>query len=203
MEDLLLPRPNGTIKRVLWSHNRNATAVKLNEDWRGRMLIPYGNRIGGAQYSFNGSTYHLPVRFGRALKAADVRSYEGVPLAGQRRCRAQQFHPVRACPVGTSSIPLVCSNSAAPHPYRSGLLWNRTMKVTATSATDSAASVTLQYTFGTDPGYPFLLSVEITYTLSISGFSFVVTASNLDPDGWPLPFYNGSCCQLPHVDAFS
>ena len=48
-------------RSVLWTHQRNATAVALNIDWRGRMLIPYGNRIGGAEYKFNHTTYHLPV----------------------------------------------------------------------------------------------------------------------------------------------
>ena len=49
------------MRSVLWTHSRNATSVALNPDWRGRMLIPYGNRIGGAKYSFNNSEHHLPV----------------------------------------------------------------------------------------------------------------------------------------------
>lgn len=69
-----------------------------------------------------------------------------------------------------------------------------------TSASDTAASVTLQYSFdGSDPGYPFALNVQITYTLDVHGFSFAVTATNLNKEGWPLPFYNGgqSCaCSL-------
>ena len=146
VEDLLLPRASGGVKRVIWSHSRNATAVQLNADWRGRMLIPYGNRIGGAQYSFNGTIYHLPVN----------------DVAG-------------------------LNNSIH------GLLWNRSMQVIDTHASDTSASVTLRYDFdGSDKGYPFLLRVDITYTLDAHGFSFAVTATNRDPEGWPLLFYNGS-----------
>jgi hypothetical protein len=66
------------------------------------------------------------------------------------------------------------------------------MEVVKTSASDTAASVTLQYSFdGSDPGYPFALNVQITYTLDVHGFSFAVTATNLNKEGWPLPFYNG------------
>ena len=48
VEALALRSPRrGALRSVLWTHDRNATAVALNADWRGRMLIPYGNRIGG------------------------------------------------------------------------------------------------------------------------------------------------------------
>jgi len=66
------------------------------------------------------------------------------------------------------------------------------MIVVDSSATMTAATATLRYDFdGSDAGYPFQLRVDILYTLDAEGFSFSVTASNLDPDGWPLPFYNG------------
>ena len=69
------------------------------------------------------------------------------------------------------------------------------MRVVASTATNDAATVTLQYIFdGSDPGYPFALCVDIVYTLDASGFSFAVTASNRDPNGWPLPYYNGEFC---------
>ena len=52
VESLSLRSPRQSTPRpVLWTHDRNATAVALNTDWRGRMLIPYGNRIGGAKYT--------------------------------------------------------------------------------------------------------------------------------------------------------
>ena len=68
------------------------------------------------------------------------------------------------------------------------------MQVIATHASDTSALVSLRYDFdGSDKGYPFLLRVDITYTLDTEGFSFVVTATNRNADGWPLPFYNGAC----------
>jgi hypothetical protein len=36
----LRSRRHGAVRSVLWTHDRNATAVALNEDWRGKMLIP-------------------------------------------------------------------------------------------------------------------------------------------------------------------
>lgn len=66
------------------------------------------------------------------------------------------------------------------------------MHVAGSKASDTGASVTLRYDFnGSDTGYPFLLRVDITYSLSTTGFELTVQASNLDPAGWPLPFYNG------------
>ena len=62
VEDLYLVSPvTKKLKQVIWDHSRNATSVRLNGDWRGRMLIPYGNRIGGAKYTFNGTEYKLPI----------------------------------------------------------------------------------------------------------------------------------------------
>ena len=43
VESLSLRSPGqSTPRSVLWTHDKNATAVALNVDWRGRMLIPYG-----------------------------------------------------------------------------------------------------------------------------------------------------------------
>ena len=36
----LRSRRHGAVRSVLWTHDRNATAVALNADWRGKMLIP-------------------------------------------------------------------------------------------------------------------------------------------------------------------
>jgi len=55
------PAQNGTIRNVLWSHDRNATQALANPTWKGRMLLPYANRIGGAKYTFNGTEHHLPI----------------------------------------------------------------------------------------------------------------------------------------------
>eukprot|EP00756_Hemistasia_phaeocysticola_P053428 Hpha_TRINITY_DN2903_c0_g1::TRINITY_DN2903_c0_g1_i1::g.19720::m.19720/K01785/galM, GALM; aldose 1-epimerase len=160
VESLVLRSPSkGATRSVLWTHNRNATAVKLNADWRGRMLVPYGNRIGGAKYTFNGTEYHLPI------------------------------NDVMPC-----DPPLVCVNNSLH-----GLLWNRSMQVITTHAGATNASVTLRYDFpGDDPGYPFRLRTDITYTLSMldpssntSRFTVSVAFSNLDEGGWPLPVYNG------------
>jgi len=140
---------NSSLREVLWSHNRNATQVKTNPTWKGRMLLPYANRIGGAKYSFNGSEFHLPIN----------------DVAG-------------------------LNNSLH------GLLWDKSMAVAAVQADDSHASVTLEYTFNAAgeqraPGYPFALKVAIEYRLSAHRFDVAVHAKNVDPAGWPLPFYNG------------
>ena len=42
-----------------------------------------------------------------------------------------------------------------------------------------------------EPGYPFSLDIRITYTLSRHGLSIDVTATNVNGDGTPLPFYMG------------
>lgn len=52
---------NASLRDVIWDHNRNATEVLANPTWKGRMLLPYANRIGGARYAFNGTEFHLPI----------------------------------------------------------------------------------------------------------------------------------------------
>lgn len=162
VESLVLrSQAKGATRSVLWTHERNATAVKLNADWRGRMLIPYGNRIGNARYRFNGTEHHLPV------------------------------NDVMPC-----DPPLVCVNNSLH-----GLLWNRSMDVVSSHVGATNASVMLRYDFsGADPGYPFRLRTEITYTLSSelpsssktsSRFTVSVAFTNMDDEGWPLPVYNG------------
>lgn len=79
-----------------------------------------------------------------------------------------------------------------------GFLGGKEMRVVRESANSSAASVTLAYDFN-DPGnpesqpqgYPFLLSMEVTYTLDSSGFSVTTLARNRAESGGPLPFYMG------------
>lgn len=77
-----------------------------------------------------------------------------------------------------------------------GLLWNKEMRVTAQHADVTHAAVVLEYTFNaageeSEEGYPFALKVEIEYTLTAHRFDVHVRATNVDPSGWPLPFYNG------------
>eukprot|EP01062_Namystynia_karyoxenos_P056133 TRINITY_DN47090_c0_g1_i1.p1 TRINITY_DN47090_c0_g1~~TRINITY_DN47090_c0_g1_i1.p1 ORF type:complete len:359 (+),score=79.86 TRINITY_DN47090_c0_g1_i1:70-1146(+) len=71
-----------------------------------------------------------------------------------------------------------------------GYLVRHAMTVESEAADDTMARAKLAYTFGSDPGYPWALRVEIEYTLSQSGVSFAVTATNTEASQ-PLPFYNG------------
>lgn len=145
VDELSLKTSSGKLHKVLWDHGRNATAVALNPTWRGRQLIPYANRVGGATYKFNGTTYKLPIN----------------DVAG-------------------------LNNSLH------GLLWDRSMTVARGDGGQDSAVLELRYQFdGSDPGYPFLLEVAVTYTLSPDGFQINVAATNRDADGWPLPFQNG------------
>eukprot|EP00118_Oscarella_pearsei_P004657 m.20221 g.20221 ORF g.20221 m.20221 type:complete len:359 (+) comp27991_c0_seq2:317-1393(+) len=62
IEDINLLSPkSGHVRPVIWSHSRNATAVRENQSWRGEMLIPYANRISQGTYDFYGVTFHLPI----------------------------------------------------------------------------------------------------------------------------------------------
>lgn len=45
----LLPPGKTSPVPVLWGHSRNATEVVHNPTWKGRILLPYANRIGGAK----------------------------------------------------------------------------------------------------------------------------------------------------------
>ena len=91
-----------------------------------------------------------------------------------------------------------------------GLLWNKDLTVLSQTATATSASVELGYTFNAEQaggrgrgreegedtyyrevGYPFRLTVKIRYTLDAAGFWVDVDATNDDPNGWPLPFFNG------------
>ncbi|KAL1496846.1 hypothetical protein AB1Y20_014432 [Prymnesium parvum] len=80
-----------------------------------------------------------------------------------------------------------------------GYLYKHEMTVLHEAANDTSASLTLGYNFdGTDAGYPFLLSVNITYTLherragacAASAFTATTTATNTMAAA-PLPFSTG------------
>jgi len=62
------------------------------------------------------------------------------------------------------------------------------MHVVDEKANDKSAQVALAYDFdGTDPGYPFLLSVKLTYTLDTDGFTLHIAAENRARTGPALP----------------
>lgn len=42
-----------------------------------------------------------------------------------------------------------------------------------------------------EPGYPFTLQVDITYTMNASGLTIAINATNMNGRGQPLPFYMG------------
>ncbi|XP_065184892.1 uncharacterized protein YihR-like [Sycon ciliatum] len=72
-----------------------------------------------------------------------------------------------------------------------GLLYNKELSVVYSAGGDQYAIVTLEYKFdGTDPGYPFPLSVLLTYILTENSFVLNIRATNED-DARPLPFYMG------------
>ena len=68
----------------------------------------------------------------------------------------------------------------------------KVLEVRETGEDDSEGSFTALAHIGNDePGYPFSLDIRITYTLSRYGLSIDVTATNVNGDGTPLPFYMG------------
>jgi len=72
-----------------------------------------------------------------------------------------------------------------------GYLYRKQMTVLNATGGHDAARLTLGYDFdGTDAGYPFLLSVAITYELGARGFVVTTTAHNRHA-AQPLPFFNG------------
>jgi len=79
-----------------------------------------------------------------------------------------------------------------------GFLIGKPTTVVNEKADFHSASVTLAYDFNeksnsesVTEGYPFPLSVQITYTLDEGGFYLTVDAKNEAEEGEPLPFYMG------------
>jgi len=71
-EDLVLRSPvTGTLRKVLLSHNRNATAARANVGWKGDILLPYANRVG------NQGKYHLYPNRSFQLEANEDRGIYG------------------------------------------------------------------------------------------------------------------------------
>ena len=72
-----------------------------------------------------------------------------------------------------------------------GLLANKQLTVVGTNFTESSGTLTLSLDYlGTDQGYPFHMSIMISYTLSNQGFSVALNVTNTMPDS-PLPLYVG------------
>lgn len=73
-----------------------------------------------------------------------------------------------------------------------GYLYRHPMAVVEETGDDEEAALSLSYDFdGTDPGYPFLLGVNVRYVLSAAGLNITTTARNKMMNGQPVPFYNG------------
>jgi len=70
-----------------------------------------------------------------------------------------------------------------------GYLYLKELRVAHVRADNSSAELTLEHDFdGTDPGYPFPLSVALTYRLDASGFTLTTVARHRGLRGGPLPF---------------
>ena len=71
-----------------------------------------------------------------------------------------------------------------------GYLYRKRMTVVNSKTDAQSALLTLGYDFdGSDPGYPFLLAVNVTYMLSRRGFTVTTTVRNTMKEQ-PLPFFN-------------
>ena len=71
-----------------------------------------------------------------------------------------------------------------------GLLWDKTLTVVDQNTGGGMASLTLNYVFDqTDPGYPFHLSVNLTFMLDADGYQYRLAAENMQ-EAYPLPFFN-------------
>lgn len=84
-------------------------------------------------------------------------------------------------------------------PTSHGFLIGRKMQVVSERQEADFAAVTLAYSFNDASdeqsapiGYPFQLSVELTYTLDVHGLSITTVAKNRAEEGGPLPFYMGT-----------
>jgi len=72
-----------------------------------------------------------------------------------------------------------------------GYLYKHALRIDSMHSDNQSATLTLAYDFdGTDPGYPFLLSVALTYKLDAHGLSITTKARNRGSEGQPLPFFN-------------
>eukprot|EP00037_Helgoeca_nana_P019148 m.185694 g.185694 ORF g.185694 m.185694 type:complete len:417 (-) comp24742_c0_seq2:1946-3196(-) len=71
------------------------------------------------------------------------------------------------------------------------LIRGRPLRVVSTAATAASATVVLDVTFnGSDPGYPFVVDVTVTYTLDAAGFTVHVRGVNR-MESSPAPFMVG------------
>ena len=177
-EALLLRTPRGDLREVLLDHHRDAAAVHANVGWKGAMLVPYANRIANGTYKLNGVTHYLE-------RNEDRGAFGKIALHGYLCTPGLRLKTTG--PAELVRIP-------AAHALSPRLATDRkSMVVLAASGGDDNATLTLGYDFdGTDPGYPFLLSVNITYTLHAGRFDVTTTVRNtMTKSGEPLPFFNG------------
>jgi len=73
-----------------------------------------------------------------------------------------------------------------------GFLQGKMMEVVDENTNEEGASLSLGYVSdGSEPGYPFELGIKVHYTLSETGLSITITATNPDPNGYPAPYYVG------------
>jgi aldose 1-epimerase len=67
-----------------------------------------------------------------------------------------------------------------------------TLPCTASTTLADSASLTLSHSFdGSDPGYPFAVTVDFCYTLDAGGLTIEVSARNVAEDGRAAPFMCG------------
>ena len=138
-------------------------AVKLNADWRGKMLIPYGNRVGGAKYRFNGTEYHLPVN--------DV-----MPCHPPLVCVNNSLHGL----LWNRSMSLVAAHTDA----KSASITLRYDFNGGDPGYPFRLRTDIKYTLASQ-------QPASTATAPSSQFSVDVRFTNQDTTGWPLPVYNG------------
>jgi len=80
-------------------------------------------------------------------------------------------------------------NTTTSHGF---LYAGRALTEVSSISNDNFAQLTLTVNFdGSDPGYPFIVQTNITYTLDASGFNLKVTGENLIEDGTSLPWMVG------------
>jgi len=84
---------------------------------------------------------------------------------------------------------LSADNSTVSHGF---LIQGRPMQLMAKSVAASSATLVLGARFnGSDMGYPFVVSVNVSYSLSAAGLSVTVRARNDNADGSAAPFMAG------------
>ena len=170
VEDLFLrSHITGESRRVLLTHNNQASAVEENTWWQGMLLIPWANRIAYVSIKIVLSRIVL-------LLVAYFRIMQG---------RYEFFNSVYYLPLNELSIDPPQIN--ALHGFMDG----KKMTITDTQTTARYGLLQLSYTFNHPlPGYPFDFELSIDYILSESGFAMDFHVTN-NMESTPMPFYMG------------